>query len=94
MTQNNLGSAWAQLPHGDRPTNVRRAISCYEAALRVRTKQAFPKDWAETQTNLGNAWLQLPTGERAANLRQAIACFEAAFARLHRAGLPTGTQNR
>ena len=34
----------------------RRAIACYEAALRVYTESDFPSDWATTQNNLGNAY--------------------------------------
>jgi tetratricopeptide (TPR) repeat protein len=31
---------------------VDKAIKCYEAALRVRTEQDFPYQWATTQFNL------------------------------------------
>jgi hypothetical protein len=47
--------------------------------LQVRTREAFPLDWAQTQNNLGNAYWSLPTGDRAANLQQAIACYQAAL---------------
>ena len=56
MTQNNLGTAYSDLPTGDRGENLRRAIDCYEAALRVYTESDFPSDWATTQNNLGNAY--------------------------------------
>ena len=55
MTQNNLGIAYCDLPTGDRGENLRRAIACYEAALRVWTEADFPSDWATTQFNLGLA---------------------------------------
>jgi hypothetical protein len=55
MTQNNLGNAYLYLPTGDRGENLRRAIACFEAALRVRTEVDFPQDWATTQFNLGLA---------------------------------------
>ena len=42
MTQNNLGAAYADLPTGDRGKSLRRAIACYEAALRVYTEADFP----------------------------------------------------
>jgi tetratricopeptide (TPR) repeat protein len=77
--QNNLGNAYCDLPTGDRAANLARAIACYEAALRVRTEEAFPTQWAMTQNNLGNAYRNLPTGDRAANLARAIACYEAAL---------------
>jgi hypothetical protein len=41
-TQHNLGNAYLFLPTGDRSENLRRAIACYENALRVRTETEFP----------------------------------------------------
>ena len=64
---------------GDRAANLQKAIACYEQALRFRTPEAAPFDYATTQINLGNAYLQLPVGDRAANLQQAIACYEQAL---------------
>jgi tetratricopeptide (TPR) repeat protein len=79
MTQYNLGNAYSELPTGDRGENLRRAIACYENALRVYTETEFPYDWASTQHNLGNAYSELPTGDRSENLRRAIACYENAL---------------
>ncbi|MFZ0889802.1 MAG: hypothetical protein WA005_15245 [Candidatus Binataceae bacterium] len=76
---NNLGNAYSDLPTGDRGENLRRAIECYEAALRVRTEREFPQDWATTQNNLGTAYVDLPTGDRGENLKRAVACYEAAL---------------
>ena len=42
MTQSNLGAAWWSLPTGDRGENLGRAIACYEKALEVYTRAAFP----------------------------------------------------
>ena len=53
MTQNNLGDAYSDLPSGDRSENLRRAIACYEAALRVYTEADYPADWAEIQNDCG-----------------------------------------
>lgn len=75
---NNLGIAYAGLPTGDRSDNLRRAIKCFEAALRVCTERDFPQDWAGTQKNLGLAYAELPTGDRGDNLPRAIECYEAA----------------
>ena len=47
-----------------------RAIACYTEALKYRTPQATPLDYAGTQNNLGNAYRNLPTGDRGANLGQ------------------------
>jgi hypothetical protein len=79
MTQNNLGNAYSDLPLGSRDDNLRRAIACYVAVLRVCTEAGFPADWATTQNNLGNAYWNLPSGNRDDNLRRAIACYEAAL---------------
>jgi len=64
---------------GSQSSNLQKAISCYEAALRVRTEETFPQDWAGTQNNLGIAWTDMPTGDKTANLEKAIACYEAAL---------------
>ena len=58
-TQNNLGAAYSDLPVGDRGENLKKAIECYEAALRVRTETDFPQAWANTMCNLGLAWWDL-----------------------------------
>jgi tetratricopeptide (TPR) repeat protein len=76
---NSLGVELWNASLGDRTANLRRAIDCYAAALRVYNEQDFPRDWAMTQNNLGLAWGALPTGERDANLRRAIDCYAAAL---------------
>ncbi len=77
--QNNLGLAYSDLPGGERQANLQAAIACYQAALEVRTREAFPVQWAMTQNNLGAAYSDLPGGERQANLSRAIACYQAAL---------------
>ncbi|WAN70220.1 tetratricopeptide repeat protein [Moorena producens JHB] len=42
-------------------------------ALEVRTREAFPIDWAMTQNNLGNAYSERITGDKAQNLEEAFA---------------------
>ena len=44
----------------------------------MRTKQAFPVDWAKTQSNLGLAWSRLP-GDKVEHLTEAVACYDAAL---------------
>ena len=78
-TQHNLGTAYGDLPTGDRAANLARAIGCYTQALRFRTAKAAPLDYATTQNNLGNAYAALPTGDRAANLARAIDCYTQAL---------------
>jgi hypothetical protein len=78
MTQNNLGTAYCELPTGDRAENLANAIVFFQAALRVWTERDFPAQWAMTQNNLGIVYINLPTGDRAKNLAKAIACYHAA----------------
>ncbi|MGA9350900.1 MAG: tetratricopeptide repeat protein, partial [Anaerolineae bacterium] len=79
MTQNNLGTAYADLPTGDRAANLEQAIACYQEALRFWTPEAAPLYYAGTQNNLGTAYQSLPTGDRAANLEKAIQCYQEAL---------------
>jgi len=74
-----LGKELLHASLGDRAANIQRAIECYEAALRVRTEQAFPQDWAIIQNNLAIAYRNIPGGDRAANIQRAIECYEAAL---------------
>jgi len=74
-----LGNAYSDLPTGDRAANLEKAIECYREALRFRTPEAAPLDYAMTQNNLGNAYWDLPTGDRAANLAKAIECYREAL---------------
>ena len=87
-TQNNLGTAYAELPTGDRAANLARAIDCYTEALRFRTAEAAPLEYATTQNNLGIAYAELPTGDRAANLARAIELLHRGAAVPHRRGRP------
>jgi len=88
MTQNNLGNALAKIPSGDRTQNLHGAITAFEAALQVHTRDAFPVKWAMIQNNLGNAWVHMPTGDRAGNLSKAIAAFESALTVFTRVDAP------
>jgi CHAT domain-containing protein len=47
--------------------------------LKVRTREAFPQDWAMTQNNLGAAYRNRIRGDRAENLEKAIAAYQAAL---------------
>jgi hypothetical protein len=62
---------------------------CLDAALTVRTCEAFPTDWASTQNNLANAYTDRIRGERADNLERAIALYEAALTVRTREAFPT-----
>ena len=64
---------------GGRAENLEAAIKAFKAALTVRTREAFPLDWAVTQHNLGVAYRDRVQGSRAENLKAAIKAFEAAL---------------
>ncbi|MGO9265503.1 MAG: hypothetical protein ACLQBA_11600, partial [Candidatus Binataceae bacterium] len=51
--------AYMNLPTRDRGENLKRAITCYEAALRIYTERDFPQEWASTQNNLDAARAEL-----------------------------------
>ncbi len=84
-TQNNLGNAYRQLAEAEvdvekKVLKCRAAISAFEKALKVRTRESFPMDYAMTQNNLGNAYSTLaPVREKAAHCRMAISAFEKAI---------------
>ena len=78
--ENNLGNAYRNLPTGERGENLQRAMACCEAALQVRTQDAFPVEWAETTYNLGLLYLDPDfPGGRAENAREAVKCLDAAL---------------
>lgn len=79
VTQNNLGNAYLHLPTGDRAQNLRKAIACYEAALRVWTKRDDGARWAMVQNNFGIVYSDMPRDDQGGNLKKAIACYKAAL---------------
>ncbi|MBD0304414.1 MAG: hypothetical protein ICV85_20325 [Tolypothrix sp. T3-bin4] len=56
MTQNNLGNAYPDRIFGEKAQNIEMAIASYTNALEVRTRQAFPQNYAETLFYLGIAY--------------------------------------
>ncbi|NEO31989.1 MAG: CHAT domain-containing protein, partial [Symploca sp. SIO3C6] len=48
-------------------------------ALQVRTREAFPQEWAMTQNNLATAYSDRIRGDKADNLESAIAFYQAAL---------------
>ncbi|WP_293065088.1 MULTISPECIES: CHAT domain-containing protein [unclassified Moorena] len=68
-----------QFPLGDKASTMEIAITGYEVALTVFTREAFPIDWATTQNNLGEAYRNRIEGEKAQNLEDAIACYQLAL---------------
>jgi CHAT domain-containing protein/predicted LPLAT superfamily acyltransferase len=79
-SQNNLGIAYLGIAYldrirGERADNLELAIAALSQSLEVRTRDAFPEDWAGTQNNLGLAYSYRIRGERADNLELAIAAY-------------------
>uniref|UniRef100_UPI001CFE5C10 tetratricopeptide repeat protein n=1 Tax=Microseira wollei TaxID=467598 RepID=UPI001CFE5C10 len=62
----------------------------------IRTRDAFPVNWATTQNNMGNAYLYRILGEKAENIENAIAAYHAALTIRTRDAFPVNwatTQN-
>jgi len=62
--QNNLAIAYSNRIRGERAENIEKAISYYQQALEVLTRQAYPELWALTQNNLATAYWNRILGER------------------------------
>ena len=68
---------------------LEEAVAAYRAALKERTRERVPLQWAATQNNLGNALLTL--GEResgTARLEEAVAAYRAALEEWTRERVP------
>jgi CHAT domain-containing protein len=66
----------SEFPLGNKASNLEIAITGYEIALTIFTRDGFPQQWAATLNNLAAAYRSRILGERAENLEQAIACYE------------------
>ena len=58
--------------------DVTEAVSHFQEALRFRSPERDPRDWAYTQANLGIAHSRNRYGDPHENLKLALACYEAA----------------
>jgi len=79
MTQDNLANAYQERIRGDKAQNLEEAISFYQYALEVRTREAFPVEWATTQNHLANAYQERIREDKAQNLEEAIASYQYAL---------------
>ncbi|MEG3907801.1 CHAT domain-containing protein [Microcoleus sp. w2-18bC1] len=68
-----------QFPQGNIARNFEIAITGYEIAATVFTRESFPKKWAKLQNNLGGAYAHRILGESADNSEQAINCYQQAL---------------
>jgi hypothetical protein len=48
--QHNLGNAYRDLSTGNHGANLKRAIACYQEALRIFTPETAPRNYSLTQT--------------------------------------------
>ena len=85
-----------KFPLGNRLSNLEIAITGYELALTVYTREALPQEWAMTKNNLGNAYKDRIRGDKGENIEDAIACYQDALKVRTRKALPqewAGTKN-
>ena len=59
----------------DATDNLERAISFLQQALEVRTREAWPLEWAHTMQGLASAYLRLPSGDRAKHIDEVISIY-------------------
>ncbi|MFM6039612.1 MAG: CHAT domain-containing protein [Sphaerospermopsis kisseleviana] len=74
-----LGNLIQQFPLGNKANNMEIAITGYEIAFTVFTRQTFPEYWATTQNNLAAAYSDRIRGDKAQNLENAIKAYTAAL---------------
>jgi len=71
---------WKLSGYYEKAENCKKAIKAYEKALKVRTPQRFPMQYASTQNNLGVAYQTLADIEaKPENCKKAIKAFEKAL---------------
>jgi tetratricopeptide (TPR) repeat protein len=90
MIQKNLELAYSNRIRGERAEHLEMAISAYQAALEVYTREAFPEQRAITQNNLATAYFDRIKGERTDNLEMAIGTYQAALEIRTREAFPIG----
>jgi tetratricopeptide (TPR) repeat protein len=67
---------WEISQYLDKKENCKKAIKAYGKALKVRTLERFPMDYAMTQNNLGAAYSRLAeVEEKAENCKKAIKAY-------------------
>lgn len=81
MTQDKLGNAYLDLAGvRNKESNLKKAINTYEEALKIKTVEEYPYDYAMTQNNLGNASMDLAeVRDKESNLDKAINAYENAL---------------
>jgi tetratricopeptide (TPR) repeat protein len=74
LINNNMGLAYLSTSVSDIEDQVRLAygVQCLKNALKVFTKEKYPKEWASITMNYANALQYLPTANPSKNLLKAI----------------------
>jgi tetratricopeptide (TPR) repeat protein len=75
----NLGNSWCDLSEITGEDHWREAVTHYENALRVRTREKDPERYAAVLENLGAAYRRLPGTDAAGNIRKCIQCYRRAL---------------
>ncbi|MFN6155807.1 MAG: tetratricopeptide repeat protein [Dolichospermum sp.] len=75
----NFSDLIQQFPLGNKADNMEIAITGYEIAFTVFTRDTSPELWAAVQNNLGNAYTNRIRGDKAENLENAIAAYNKAL---------------
>lgn len=64
---------------GNKASNLEIAITGYEIAATVFTREAFPEKWAKIQNNLGEAYRNRIRGDKLQNLEKAVVVLQDAL---------------
>jgi CHAT domain-containing protein len=75
----NFSNLIQEFPLGNIASNLEIAITGYEVAATVFTREAFPPNWAKIQNHLAIAYFGRIKGDKAENLESAIGYFQAAL---------------
>jgi CHAT domain-containing protein len=74
-----LAEAYRTRIKRDKTENLEKAISYFQAALQVFTREDFPEQWANAQLNLGVTYYDRIGEQKAEDLEKAIACYQNAL---------------
>ena len=77
-----------QFPLSNKASNIEIAITGYDIALNIYTREALLQNWAMTQNNLAIAYSNRIKGDKADNIEKAIAAYTAALTVRTRKALP------
>jgi CHAT domain-containing protein len=82
------GIAYVECSAGEQQENIKLALTDFEAAAPILTRENDAEGWARLQTSMGGAYLSLFGGDRNQNLKTAITYFNAALSEFKRETSP------